>query len=92
MCARQGPNATMRALLLGLLVLCAFFSFRPFPALDVLPVVLLICVGTHLVVVGLIRAGMHQSTKKKGDECKFYWKKVPEWKHMWNKASGGKAA
>ena len=32
-----------------------------------------------------------QSTKKKGDDCKFYWKKVPEWKHMWNKASGMKA-
>jgi hypothetical protein len=76
-------------LLLGL-VLCA--CFRPFPALDVLPVVVLIFVGTHLPVVALIRVGMHQSTKKKGDECKFYWKKVPEWKHMWNKASGGKAA
>eukprot|EP00287_Rhodomonas_sp_CCMP768_P008252 CAMPEP_0196719404 /NCGR_PEP_ID=MMETSP1091-20130531/2382_1 /TAXON_ID=302021 /ORGANISM="Rhodomonas sp., Strain CCMP768" /LENGTH=161 /DNA_ID=CAMNT_0042060341 /DNA_START=67 /DNA_END=552 /DNA_ORIENTATION=- len=28
-----------------------------------------------------------QSTKKKGDDCKFYWKKVPEWRHMWGKAS-----
>mmetsp|Transcript_40020 Transcript_40020/g.80212 ORF Transcript_40020/g.80212 Transcript_40020/m.80212 type:complete len:123 (-) Transcript_40020:237-605(-) len=31
--------------------------------------------------------GLIKSTKKKGDDCKFYWKKVPEWRHMWGKAS-----
>ena len=32
-------------------------------------------------------SGLYKSTKKKGDDCKFYWKKVPEWRHMWGKAS-----
>jgi len=35
-------------------------------------------------------SGLYKSTKKKGDDCKFYWKRVPEWKHMWIKASSSK--
>ena len=32
-------------------------------------------------------SGLYKSTKKKGDDCKFYWKKTPEWRHMWGKAA-----
>uniref|UniRef100_A0A6U4Y9P1 Uncharacterized protein n=1 Tax=Hemiselmis andersenii TaxID=464988 RepID=A0A6U4Y9P1_HEMAN len=32
-------------------------------------------------------SGLIKSTKKKGDDCKFYWKKANEWKHFWGKAS-----
>ena len=48
-------------------------------------------VDEYISVVGtapdLWPNGLIKSTKKKGDDCKFYWKKVPEWQHMWAKAA-----
>lgn len=38
-------------------------------------------------------SGLYKSTKKKGQEDrKFYWKRAPEWRHMWSKAANSSKA